>query len=114
MIRAGRLRHRIDIQRKITERNPETGAVIEEAWETVWEKCPAAVEPLSSREFISAKAEQIEATDRMIIRYRDGVLATMRILYRGRIYSIVGPPLADAASGRDYLSILVSAGVNNG
>lgn len=113
-MRAGRLRHRIDIQRKVTERNPETGALLGESWETVWEKCPAAVEPLSSREFIAAKAEQIEATGRMVIRYRPGVLATMRILYRGQIYTIVGPPLADAISGKDYLSILVSTGVNNG
>jgi SPP1 family predicted phage head-tail adaptor len=113
-MRAGRLRHRIDIQRKVTGRDPDTGEVIKESWVTKWEKCPAAFEPLSSREFIAAKAEQGEATARVVIRYRPGVLPTMRILYRGDIYTIVGPPLADPVSGKDYLSILVSTGVNDG
>lgn len=114
MIRAGRLRHRIDIQQKVVGRDPKTGEMLEEQWVAVWEKCPAAFEPLSSREFLAAKAEQAEATARVVIRYRPGVLATMRILYRGEIYSIVGPPLADAVSGKDYLSILVATGVNDG
>jgi SPP1 family predicted phage head-tail adaptor len=113
-MRAGRLRHRIDIQRKVTGRDPDTGETLEESWVTEWEKCPAAFEPLSSREFIAAKAEQAEATARVVIRYRPGVLPTMRILYRGDIYTIVGPPLADPVSGKDYLSILVATGVNDG
>ncbi|MNP72397.1 Phage head-tail joining protein [compost metagenome] len=50
----------------------------------------------------------------MVIRYRPGVLPTMRILYRGEVYSIVGPPLADAKSGLDYLTILVEKGVKDG
>jgi SPP1 family predicted phage head-tail adaptor len=114
VIRAGRLRRRIDIQEKVTGRDPDTGEVLEESWVTVWAKCPAAFEPLSSREFIAAKAEQAEATARVVIRYRPGVLPTMRILERGDIYTIVGPPLADPVSGKDYLSILVATGVNDG
>lgn len=113
-MRAGRLRHRIDIQRKVACRDPDTGEMLEESWVTEWEKCPAAFEPLSSREFIAAKAEQAEASARVVIRYRPGVLPTMRILYRGDIYNIVGPPLADPVSGKDYLSILVATGVNDG
>lgn len=113
-MRAGKLRHRIDIQVKDVPRDPVTGAFGEEQWVTKWEKCPASVEPLSSRDFISAKAEQSEITKRIVIRYRPGVLATMRILYRGDVYDIAGPPLEDTVSGRDYLSILVSAGVNDG
>lgn len=113
-MRAGRLRHRVDIQRKVSGRDSETGEMLEEHWVTEWARCPAAFEPLSSREFIAAKAEQDEATARVVIRYRPGVLPKMRILYRGDIYTIVGPPLADPVSGKDYLSILVATGVNDG
>ncbi|AJG17333.1 head-tail adaptor protein [Pseudomonas plecoglossicida] len=50
----------------------------------------------------------------MVIRYRPGVLPTMRIVYRSEPYSIEGPPLEDAKSGREYLTILVSKGVKDG
>ena len=112
-MQAGKLRHRIQIQQKTAGRDPVTGEVNEAIWSSfaeVW----AAFTPLSGREFIAARAAQSEATARVVIRYRPGVLPTMRILYRGDIYTIVGPPLADPVSGKDYLSILVATGVNDG
>lgn len=112
-MQAGKLRHRVQIQQKTAGRDPVTGEVNEAIWSSfaeVW----AAFTPLSSREFIAARAAQSEATARVVIRYRPGVLPTMRILYRGDIYTIVGPPLADPVSGKDYLSILVATGVNDG
>lgn len=113
-MRAGKLRHRIDIQHKVAVRDPETGEFAEPQWIAVWEKCPAQVKPLSARDLIAAQAGQSEASARMVIRYRAGVLATMRVLYRGELYSIVGPPLEDPNSGREYLTILVSKGVKDG
>lgn len=113
-MQAGKLRHRIDIQELIPVRDPDTGEFGEPDWVTRWPKCPARVEPLSARDLVSAKAAQFEATGRMVIRYRPGVLPTMRIVYRGEIYSIEGPPLEDDNSGRDYLTILVSKGVKDG
>lgn len=112
-MRAGRLRHRITIQALGREQDPETGEELED-WITVWEKVPASVEPLSARDLIAAQAGQSEATGRMVIRYRPGVLPTMRILYRGELYNIQGPPLADPVSGLEYLTILVAKGVNDG
>lgn len=111
---AGKLRHRIDIQELVAVRDPITLEFGEQDWVTRWEKCPARVEPLSARDLVAAKAAQSEATGRMVIRYRQGVLPTMRIIYRGEIYSIEGPPLEDDKSGRDYLTILVSKGVKDG
>ncbi|PYG96204.1 head-tail adaptor protein, partial [Arthrobacter stackebrandtii] len=55
-----------------------------------------------------------EATARMVIRYRAGLLPTMRIVYRDEVYSMEGPPLADPNSGLEYLTILVSKGVKDG
>lgn len=112
-IQAGKLRHRIEIQHKVTPRNPETLEYGEPAWE-LFAKVWAEVTPLSARDLLAAQAAQSEATARMVIRYRPGVLPTMRIAYRGEVYSIEGRPLEDADSGLEYLTILVSRGVKDG
>lgn len=111
-MRAGKLRHRITIQQPGLYQDPQTGEMIS-GWATVWDKVPASVEPLSAREFIAAQAGQSEVTARIVIRYREGVLPTMRILHRGTVYNIQGV-LADADSGREYITMPVSAGVNDG
>jgi len=113
-MQAGKLRHRVDIEEFTQVRDPDTGEFAEPAWVAKWPKCPARVEPLSSRDLVAAKAAQSEATARMVIRYRPGVLPTMRIIYRGEVYSIEGPPLEDDKSGQEYLTILVSKGVKDG
>ncbi|MCQ2994018.1 phage head closure protein [Pseudomonas syringae] len=112
-MRAGSLRHRIAFQALGLSQDPETGEDVQ-AWATVWDKVAASVEPLSARDLIAAQAGQSEASGRMVIRYRPGVLATMRILYRGDVYNIQGPPLPDPDSGLEYLTILVAKGVNDG
>lgn len=112
-IHAGKLRHRIEIQHKITPRNPATGSFLEPVW-VEFAKVYAAVEDLSARDFVAAKAGQSQVTGRMVIRYRAGVLPTMRVIHRGETYSIEGPPLADKNSGLEYLTLLVSKGVKDG
>lgn len=112
-MRAGDLRHPIEIQRLTEVRDPSSGEFGEPAWQSfanTW----ASVEPLSAKDLIAAKAAQSEATGRMVIRYRQDVLPTMRIIYRGEVYSIEGPPLEDDNSGREYLTLLVSKGVKDG
>ena len=112
-MRAGKLRQRITFQALGREQDPQTGEELE-GWSTVWDKVPASVEPLSARDLIAAQAGQSEATARMVIRYRAGILPTMRILHRGEIYNIQGPPLPDPVSGLEYLTILVARGVSDG
>lgn len=110
-MQAGKLRHLIDLQEKVTGRNPETGGISEE-WQsvtTVW----ASIEPLSAREFIAAGATQASVTTRITIRFRDGVTAQMRAVSRGKIYNIEGV-LPDDKSGREYLTLPCSEGVNDG
>ena len=113
-MQAGKLRHRIDIEEMTILRDPITGDYGEPQWAARWRKCPARVEPLSARDLVAAQAAQSEATARVVIRYRPGVLPTMRIVYRNEVYSIEGPPLADPKSGLEYLTILVSKGVKDG
>lgn len=112
-MKAGDLRHPIELQHKVTPRDPSTGEYGEPEWQrfaAVW----AQVSPLSARDLIAAQAGQSEATARIVIRHREGVLPTMRIVHRGELYSIVGPPLEDPRSGLEYLTILVSKGVKDG
>ncbi len=112
-MQAGKLRHRIDFQKAGAVQDPISGEMLS-GWATVWEKVPASVTPLSARDFIAAQAAQSEASARIVIRYRSGVLPTMRIIYRGEVYDIKGPALPDPESGLEYLTILVAKGVNDG
>lgn len=112
-MQAGKLRHRIDFQIQGEVQDPVTGEMVL-GWATVWAKVPAAVTPLSVRDLIAAQAAQSEATARIVIRYRSGVLPTMRIIYRGEVYDIKGPALPDPGSGLEYLTIMVAKGVNDG
>ncbi|WP_085696277.1 phage head closure protein [Pseudomonas sp. B26(2017)] len=112
-MRAGTLRQRIDIQEEQLTQNQQTGEM-EKAWVTVWERVPASFAPLSARDLLAAQAGQSEATARVVIRYRAGVLPTMRIIHRGNVCAIAGQPLPDQDSGLEYLTILVSQGVKYG
>lgn len=110
-MRAGNLRHQVEIQRLVLSQDDETGEVVQ-TWvrfASTW----ASIEPLSAREFIAASAIQSKVSARVVIRYRIGIVPTMRLLHMGRIYGIEGV-LADKVSGLEYLTLLVSEGVSNG
>jgi len=109
-LEAGRLRHRVAIERIVIAQDPVTGAVTE-TWTEI-AKVWAAVEPLSAREFVQSAAGQSEVTARITIRTRD-ILATDRIIHRGTVYNIRGV-LADKDSGLEYITLPVGTGVNEG
>ncbi len=70
----------------------------------------ASVQDLTGREFVAAGGTQNAATTKITIRYRAGVVATMRALHGGNIYSI------EAVLGQDRRTLLLmcSRGVGNG
>lgn len=116
MLSAGKLRHRLVIQKlqNIADTNGEvqdsSGELMQE-WvdvATVW----AAIEPLSAREFIAAQSEQSKVTAKVIIRYRNDIDFSMRLLheYKGIYYNIEGI-LTDKESGLEYITIPVSEGL---
>jgi len=110
-MRAGKLRHKVTIQAPGLTQDPVTGEMLP-GWTdlaSVW----ASIEPLSARDFIAAQANQSEITARIVIRYREGILPTMRILHRGKVYAIQGA-LPDAHSGLEYITLPVSEGVSDG
>lgn len=110
-MQAGKLRHRVALQQPVKTQNPETGSVTN-GWEKVAELW-AEVVPSSAREFVAAMAVQSQITTRITIRYRDGISGKNRIVYRGKIYNIEGV-LPDPVSGREYLTLPCSEGVNDG
>ncbi|MGG3793599.1 phage head closure protein [Pseudomonas paraversuta] len=111
-MRAGDLRHPVVIQHQSAQQDPATGEMT-----TIWldyARVWAAVDPLSARDLIAAQASQSQASGRITIRYRPGVLPTMRILHRGQVFTIIGQPLPDRNSGLEYLTLVVATGVNDG
>ena len=110
-MRAGKLRHRVTLQAPGLTQDPVSGEMVP-GWTdfaSVW----ASIEPLSARDFIAAQAGQSKITARIVVRYREGILPTMRILHRDKVYAIQAP-LPDAHSGLEYLTLPVSEGVSDG
>ena len=110
-MRAGKLRHRVTIERPGQTQDPATGEMID-GWTpvaTVW----ADKRPSSAREFKQSQAGQSEITGEFQIRYREGIDATMRMVHKGKVYNIEGV-LEDNESGRQWLTLPYSEGVNDG
>lgn len=104
------LRHRLKFYRPTTTRSA-TGAVKVGQWEhilTLW----GQFTPLSVKDIIAGQAQDSQITARVKIRYRDDIDNTMRIQHAGRMYEIVGEPLADNVSGQEYLTLALK-GVSN-
>jgi len=107
---AGKLRHRVTIQRQTVGHDSDGGRKV--TWDdvaTVW----AAIEPLSARERLVADQVQSEVTARITIRYRDDVDATMRVKHGDDLYNIHGV-IRDNESMFDWITLPVSIGLNDG
>lgn len=109
---AGKLRHRVTIERKVQARNATTGEFTD-TWEALYSSVPAAIEPLSARELVAAQTTGSEVIARIVIRYHSGIDASMRVRRGTVIYNIAGV-LTDKDSGLEYITLPVSAGVNEG
>lgn len=112
----GKLRHRITIQRPRVVQDGDGRNTTR--WENVATSVPAEIVPVSVREFIAGQQMQSQITARIVIRYRDGLAAYMRIVgetrpYAGRIFNPAGW-LNDPESGMEYLTAACSEGVGDG
>lgn len=113
-MKAGRLRHRITVERPVYVQSSNTGSVSKRGWETVKEDIPAEVKYLSGRELIAAQATHSKVTARITIRNRpEAITADMRILFKNKIFNIEAV-LPDDKSGNEYLTLPVYEGTNNG
>lgn len=109
-INAGKLRHRIIIQRPDYIQDMDNGAMnpvwVEVA--TVW----ASIDPISAREFVASQAEVSNITTRITIRYRSDLDDKMRLYHPAKdIYYDLHGILYDKDSGLDYMTLPCSEGV---
>lgn len=113
---AGKLRHRVTIQKKDKVQDPISGEILFE-WVDIWKDIPASIDYLSVRDYMggltASQTPQAKITARITIRYRDGINAEMRILHKNKIFDIKGL-LQDNNLGLEYITIPVSEGTNLG
>ena len=84
-MRAGKLRHRVTIQRAVEAQNEFGEAVT--TWVNVGQVW-ASVEPLRGREYFQADGTQAEVSTVIRMRYRDGIVAKMRLVHGDDSYDI--------------------------
>ena len=109
-MRIGSLRHLVELQARVDSIDGNGDTV------TTWQpfsQVYAEIAPLSAREFVAAQSLQSAVSCRITIRYLAGVTASMRVVHGSTIYNIAGV-LADPSSGREYLTLACSEGVNDG
>lgn len=106
-----KLRHRITLQSRTEGQDDDTGAPIT-TWANWLADEPAEVVPLSGKEFIAAGAGQAAVDTRMTIRWRAGVLPTMRVVFDGSNYQI-SAVLPDPTNRR-HLTLMCQRGANDG
>lgn len=91
MVRAGTLRHRVELH-SVTETADEYGQAVP-SW-SVFATVSARVSPGQGREFVLAKQVNAELTHEVEIRYRSGLTTSNRVIHKTRtleIVSIVNP-----------------------
>jgi SPP1 family predicted phage head-tail adaptor len=112
MMLAFRMRHRVDIQEPIYTVDENTGAR-EITWQSILKNVlePAAINPLSGREFLAAQAVQSNVNTRIIVR-EQRISPDMRIVHNGRIYNIKAV-LPDPTLQK-HINLMCETGANDG
>lgn len=89
-MQAGKLRHLVTIQ-KYVEGRDAMGGITKDYVE--FSKAWASIQPMLGREKYTEQRVHSEQTHRINMRYIPGVESTMRILFDGRVFELVGPPI---------------------
>lgn len=112
-MKAGRLRHRITLQAFTDTVDDSDGERIEEWVDAFPAALPAEILPLSGSELVASAAVSSRVSTRIIVRYRPGIVASMRAVHRGLIYNIEAV-VPDNKTGNQWLTLHCSSGVNAG
>lgn len=108
-MRAGTLRRRITIQQRSTTKDSYGQQAV--TW-TDYISCWADIQPASGRELVAAQAQQYEISHTVLIRYRTGIVPTMRVVYQGTVYNILA--IIDPDMRHESLMLSCSEGLTNG
>jgi SPP1 family predicted phage head-tail adaptor len=109
-VRAGPLRHRVQLQAPIVRVSDEDGEPIVERWQNV-AKVWASIEPATGREWLASQEFRAQVTTRIRIRWRVDVTSAMRALHGATVYSIEA--VLPGYAGRSELQLMCSSGLIN-
>ena len=101
-MRAGKLRHRVEIQVPIVTVTSGEPGTSWQTFETVW----ASIEPLRGREYWEAAKVNSEIDSKIVMRWRRGVKPQMRCKYGERIFEIVS--VLDRDERNQMLELMVT------
>lgn len=99
-MRAGRLRHRITLERESVTRNQFKEEVRE--WQP-YAKRWADVRPLGGKEFWAAQQVIDDLTHEVRLRFMPGINAKDRVVFAGRVFDIVAPPVNVGERNRELV-----------
>lgn len=102
----GRLRFRVKLQRPVQGDDAGGGGAL--TWSTV-ATMAADVVPINGREVAAGDGLQAQVNTLIVLRWRDGVDATLRAVFRGQAYNIRS--VVDVESRREWLELLCQTGV---
>lgn len=99
----GRMKDRITLQKPVL--TPDEGGGFTTAWEDVAEVY-ASVIPVSAGEYLKGHQLETSVTHRIIIRYREDVTPSLRIVRGAKVYDISSA--VDQGGLKAYLEILAA------
>lgn len=85
-MRTGRLRHRVELQKPVSQRDPQGGPIV--TWQKVADVW-AEIQPIRGAEFVQAQQLEATMTHKIMLRYRNDVTVQHRLLYQERAFNIV-------------------------
>lgn len=88
-MKAGHLRHYVNIQHKGTA-TPDGIGNVTQPWDVLYTNVPTEIIPFSARETWFGATAQSETTHRLIFRYLPGIDTTCRVDFGGRLFDILG------------------------
>lgn len=108
MIDAGKLRHRIQVQRYVETIDEDTGYRTRE-WVNHLDPLPAEWKAGPGREYLASEATRASVSGRFVIRWSPDaaqIKASDRVLWDGRVMEMQAPPLPDETA-RLELTLMV-------
>ena len=98
---ATELRHRVDIQERVSVTDGEGGFVA--TWETTISNTPAAIYPIQAKQVWAYRAINVTATHLLKMRGYTQISENSRIVFKGRIFEIL---TEENIQEQDYVLIL--------
>lgn len=112
-MRAGTLRHYLTYQNLVSSENSD--GETEETWVDAFnKKIPTGIAYLSGRELISANSEHSNVVARLTVRYDSRFNYKQRAISADGVIFSIEAVLPDLKSGKQYLNLLASYGLDEG